>query len=231
MGFKLMTNFNNPFASRNVTEFWRRWHISLSTWLNDYLFNPLVIAKRELGKRGVVYALMITFLISGFWHGAGWTFIIYGALHGIALAFEFLTKKSRKKFSKKVPAGLYNSLSAILTFLYVSFSFIFFRAGTFRNVSAIFYKLFHVSQYGPLSSVIKSMQNGPGRTILNFGIVFFGIIILFLGDYLISSGRMEKLGSQAWLRPLKPALYAVAVILFLSTALFTDVSRFIYFQF
>src|SRR6202000_964301 len=73
MGFTLMKNFNYPFLSVNVTDFWRRWHISLSTWFNDYLFTPVVMAKRSWGKFAVVFGLFITFGISGLWHGAAWT--------------------------------------------------------------------------------------------------------------------------------------------------------------
>ena len=92
-----MKNFDHPFASKSVTEFWRRWHISLSSWFNDYLFTPFVIDKREWGKYSIVFGLLLTFTISGLWHGAGWTFVIFGMLHGTATVIEFLTKKRMKK--------------------------------------------------------------------------------------------------------------------------------------
>ncbi len=141
MGFKLMTNFNMPFFSKGITDFWRRWHISLSTWFNDYLFTPLVIANRDWGKFAVVFALIITFFISGLWHGAGWNFVIFGMLHGLAMVYEFLTKKFRKKMAKAIPAFLYNNLSILLTFLFASFTWIFFRIPTIGDAISIIKKI------------------------------------------------------------------------------------------
>lgn len=141
MGFKLMTNFNTPFFSRSVSEFWRRWHISLSTWFNDYLFTPLIVAWRDWGKFGTVLALLVTFFVSGLWHGAGWTFIVYGLLHGVAISYEFLIRKTRKKWSKTVPGFLYDNLSVLITFLFVSFSWIFFRANSFHDAMSIIHKI------------------------------------------------------------------------------------------
>jgi len=142
MGFKLMTNFNTPFFSTSVTEFWRRWHISLNTWFNDYLFTPTMVANRDWGKFSVVFAIMLTFGVSGLWHGAGWTYIVFGLLHGVAVTYEFLTKKFRKKLSKSVPPIIYNNLSILLTFVYVCLTWIFFRAEKFDDALVIFKHLF-----------------------------------------------------------------------------------------
>jgi D-alanyl-lipoteichoic acid acyltransferase DltB (MBOAT superfamily) len=142
MGFKLMTNFNTPFFSINVTEFWRRWHISLNTWFNDYLFTPVMVAKRDWGKLAVVFALIITFGISGLWHGAGWTYILFGLLHGVAVCYEFLTKKFRKKLARVIPPVIYTNLSIALTFTYVCLTWIFFRANTFNDALEVFKGIF-----------------------------------------------------------------------------------------
>ena len=128
LGIQLMQNFNFPYISKNITEFWRRWHISLSSWLNDYLFTPIAIAKRNWGKWGVVYSMLITFTLIGLWHGAKWTYVIFGLLHGIAVAIEFLTKKWRKKVSNAIPSFVYAIGSIFLTFLFWNFTQIFFRA-------------------------------------------------------------------------------------------------------
>jgi len=160
MGFKLMTNFNAPFQSKNITEFWRRWHISLSTWFNDYLFAPLVLAKRDWGKYGVVFALMITFLISGLWHGAGWNFIIFGGLHGLAISYEFLTKKFRKKMLKATPQLLYNNLSVVLTFLFACFSWVFFRSVSTAQAFEIISKIFHLSLSDHLNLKLNGIEIG-----------------------------------------------------------------------
>jgi D-alanyl-lipoteichoic acid acyltransferase DltB (MBOAT superfamily) len=142
MGFKLMRNFNHPFHSKNITEFWRRWHISLSTWFNDYLFNPFIIAFRDWGKTAVVLGLLITFFISGVWHGAGWNFIVFGLLHGLAMVYEFLTKKQRSRASKKIPSFIYNPVSQVLTFVFLLFAWIFFRAPDFTTASVVVHKIF-----------------------------------------------------------------------------------------
>jgi alginate O-acetyltransferase complex protein AlgI len=141
MGFKLMVNFDKPYQAKNISEFWKRWHISLSTWFNDYLFNPIVTARRDWGKLAVVFAIMCTFLTSGLWHGAAWTFIIWGALHGVALVAFFLTVKLRRKISKSLPENLWDSLGLVVTFIFVCFTFIFFRA---NSVQEAFYIAEHV---------------------------------------------------------------------------------------
>lgn len=103
LGFDLMPNFNRPLFAKSVTEFWRKWHISLSSWFADYFYTPITIGKRSWGKWSAVYAFFLTFIVLGFWHGANWTFIIFGALQGIILTIEFLTRKVRKNLRKKAP--------------------------------------------------------------------------------------------------------------------------------
>ncbi len=141
MGFELMVNFRIPFTSKSISEFWRRWHISLSSWFNDYLFNPVVNAWRNMGNKAIVMGLLLTFMLSGVWHGAGWKFVIYGLLHGIAVSYEFLTKKKRKKIFGKLPVLLNETLSIIFTFSFVAFSWIFFRANNFADAMLIVRKL------------------------------------------------------------------------------------------
>lgn len=136
MGFELMVNFDHPYIARSLSEFWRRWHISLSSWLRDYIYTPIVIKNRYWGIWGAVFALMITFSVSGVWHGASWTFVIWGLLHGVGISIETLTAKFRKKYFKKIPVSFYSMSSLIVTFGFVSFTYIFFRAQT---VSDAFY--------------------------------------------------------------------------------------------
>ncbi len=132
-GFELLTNFRFPFASKSTSEFWRRWHISLSTWFNDYIFNPTVTHLRDWNKKAIVTGIMLTFFLSGFWHGAGWKFIIFGLVYGISISFEFYTKKFRKKAFKIFPQWLNESISQLLTFAFVTWAFIIFRAPTFQD--------------------------------------------------------------------------------------------------
>jgi alginate O-acetyltransferase complex protein AlgI len=158
MGYKLMVNFDRPLSSKSVTEFWRRWHISLSTWFSDYLFNPVVIAVRDWGKWAVVFGLSVTFLISGIWHGAGWKFATYGALHGIAMIYEFLTKKQRKKIFGKMPKWLNGALSKLFTFSFIALAIVFFRAVNMKESFYIIRKFFHVP--AEIIQVIKTHKIG-----------------------------------------------------------------------
>ena len=130
LGFELLSNFQYPYGSQSISEFWKRWHMSLSTWFYDYLFNPMVIALRDWGNRAVAFGVIITFLVSGLWHGAAWHFIGWGLWYGIALAYEALTRKARRKLFKKLPAKLGSFISWGITFSYVCLGYILFRART-----------------------------------------------------------------------------------------------------
>ena len=134
LGIDLIRNFNFPFFSKNVSEFWRRWHISLSSWFNDYIFIPIASNSgwRKLGLKGVCLAIFITFTLCGLWHGANWTFVIYGFLQSFAIVFELLFKKQRTFIFSKLPAWLCSRLSMFITFSYFCFSLIFFRS---RNIT------------------------------------------------------------------------------------------------
>lgn len=132
IGFNLMMNFNNPFQSKTVSEFWNRWHISLSTWFKDYLFYPINIAKRNWGIWAVLYGTMITFLLSGFWHGAGWNFILWGGLNGLFITTEIIFKIKSSKLNK---SAVKKVLGVVYVFVYFSFVQIFFRA---KNISEAF---------------------------------------------------------------------------------------------
>lgn len=229
MGFKLMTNFNHPFISTKVTEFWRRWHISLSTWLNDYLFTPIVIARRDWGKAGIVFALFFTFFISGIWHGAGWTFIIYGILNGIAVIYEFLTNKTRKKLSKKIPAVLYRNVSIVLTFVYMCFTWVFFRS---QHIHTAFYIIKTIcAATGNIfrGSFAQWKMGAVGMNGSNLLLCF----ILIIGLLLIEKAQerfdiMKRfLASPAYIRW---PLYLGFVLLIMAFGVF-EKSQFIYFQF
>ena len=127
VGITLMENFNLPFISKNITEFWRRWHISLSTWLRDYLYTPIMFKRKKWGKKAIIYSLFITFFICGLWHGPKWTYVVFGVLQGIALTGELLLAKQRKKWAENLPKAVYSYSSMILTFLFMLVCFMFFR--------------------------------------------------------------------------------------------------------
>jgi alginate O-acetyltransferase complex protein AlgI len=114
LGYDLQKNFNLPFSAKSVVEFWRRWHMSLSTWFNDYFYTPLVIKMRDLGKWSVVFASMLTFLILGLWHGPNWTYVIFGGIQGFLLLLNFLQQ------NKENASGiLYRRRSTVSLVLYM----------------------------------------------------------------------------------------------------------------
>ena len=135
MGFNLMENFNAPYLATSVTDFWRRWHISLSTWFRDYLYIPLGGNRKGKGRKYL--NLLITFTVSGLWHGADWTFVFWGFLHGIYLVIENLLKpfvrKVNAKFNVAVSSGGYLFCRMLVTFVLVDFAWIFFRADSMRQ--------------------------------------------------------------------------------------------------
>jgi len=135
LGFRLMDNFRRPYFARTVGEFWHRWHISLSTWFRDYVYIPL--GGNRVGHVRLYFNLIVTFVVSGLWHGANWTFLCWGALHGLFVCLERLLGLGSRRFSR---AG--RLLQTLATFLLVSFAWILFRADSVSDfiwiVSGIF---------------------------------------------------------------------------------------------
>jgi alginate O-acetyltransferase complex protein AlgI len=127
-GIKLTENFDRPFSSSSVSEFWRRWHISLISWFSNYIYYPLTFRLRKYGKVAVITGIGTTFLLSGMWHGLGMTFFVWSLLHATYLSFEVLTRQFRSGLSARIPPSLYTPVSILLTFALVCFSNIFFRA-------------------------------------------------------------------------------------------------------
>ena len=135
LGYDFAVNFNLPYISRSVTEFWRRWHISLSGWLKDYLYIPLGGNRR--GKSRQLINLMITMLLGGLWHGANWTFVFWGGLNGLALCVEKIFP------SRRNATGVFiNVLKIIAVFSFISFTWIFFRAENFNDAWAVIRGIF-----------------------------------------------------------------------------------------
>lgn len=141
LGIKLPPNFNAPYAAVNIADFWRRWHITLSNWLRDYLYFSLP-GLRSKWKIFTYWNLFITMVLGGLWHGASWTFVIWGALHGLGLAVQHFwrTKRGNKKAE-----GAWKAFNIFVTFQYVCFAWIFFRAVNWENAYAI------LSRIGSLS--------------------------------------------------------------------------------
>jgi D-alanyl-lipoteichoic acid acyltransferase DltB (MBOAT superfamily) len=138
-GIDLPTNFVRPYFAKTVTEFWRRWHISLTTWFRDYIYFPL--GGNRVSKLRWMANTMIVFVVSGLWHGAAYTFLIWGALHGVCMIVERQVYGARmKQISNRL--SLLNALRILITFSIVSFAWIFFRAPTLSDATFMIGKIF-----------------------------------------------------------------------------------------
>ncbi len=130
-GLKVQENFDWPLLQPSINEFWRRWHMSLVSWLRDYLFTPLTVKHRRWGKGAQVYASIVVFTLCGLWHGAGWGFIAWGFLHGLALSLDLLTRDWRRRLVANRPLldAAMTGAGVLVTFAFVTFTILFFRAG------------------------------------------------------------------------------------------------------
>ncbi len=128
LGIEIINNFDKPFYSKSITEFWRRWHISMSSWFNTHIFNPIVIKFRNWSNFAVFLGLFLTFAFAGIWHGANWKYLVFGVLHGLAVIIEHFTKKKRKKMYSKVPVFINTSISKFYVLIFLLFTWTFFRA-------------------------------------------------------------------------------------------------------
>lgn len=170
-GFKIPPNFDSPYQSSNITEFWRRWHISLSSWLRDYLYIPL--GGNRKGKVRQYINLGLTMLIGGFWHGASWNFIFWGGLHGAALAIDKVRIDWLKKKGGGTGSGLLKFFGVLFTFHFVCFCWVFFKAATFHDSWALLHQVFYDFQPG----VWLELYNGYTAV---FWIMLLGFVLHFL---------------------------------------------------
>lgn len=221
-GFNIMQNFNFPYFSRDIAEFWRRWHISLSTWFRDYLYIPLG------GSRGGVWMKVrntfIIFIVSGFWHGANWTFIVWGALNALFFLPLLLTKNNRKNLDTVAQGRRFPTfkefLKMLLTFGLTVFAWIFFRAENINHAFA------YIS--GIFSSTLFSIPRQFGGIDALITIALTALFILVEWNGRNDKYAIEKFGLK-WNRLLRWALYYAIVITIFTFA--GKQQEFIYFQF
>ncbi len=220
MGFNLMTNFNRPYFARSISEFWKRWHISLSSWFRDYLYISLGGNRVKVPR--MYFNLFFVFLISGLWHGADWTFIIWGALNGIYLIFALFTDKVRSKINQKIyldhSPRLHNFIQIIFTFFLSCFAWIFFRANSTHDAFQIIGNIMKFK--GPL------YIGTPSVLIFSIMAIIFLIISEIKKEYFDSKLAFFH-HQNAWVRHLS---YAGIILFILLFGVF-DGGQFIYFQF
>jgi len=251
LGFNLMINFRQPYFSRSITEFWRRWHISLSTWLKDYLYIPLGGSRK--GKVRRYTNLLITFLISGLWHGAAWHFVAWGALHGIFQIIGRSTAPLRNTICLKVglseESRLRKAIQVCVTFALVCFAWVFFRANTITDAFIITAKLTKfpaelagytrgLSGNGIIGTMRNAFQLGidvdnpiQGFGLLNFGLSGILIAILIINDVLMRKTPDETILRQKPLVLRWAGYYALIFTIFLNFNWSSEASQFIYFTF
>lgn len=214
MGFRLMTNFNRPYFATNIGTFWSRWHISLSTWFKDYLYIPL--GGNRVSKGRNYFNLFITFFISGIWHGANFTFMIWGALHGFYLVVEKYLGLAKEK--EKSSLGIRNGLKILFTFILVNFAWIFFRANSLSDAWVIISKIFTEIN----TPLFTRWEVFAGATIAL--IIFF---VKEISEEFLPQKFSFPDNSLTWVRLSAYTLLISVIILF---GVF-DASSFIYFQF
>lgn len=232
MGFDIMENFRQPYHSASVSEFWKRWHISLSTWFKDYFYIPL--GGNRVVKWRWYYNIILVFLVSGLWHGANWTFIAWGALHGFYMLFAISTRLMRERVANmmglnKVPK-LFKIFKIFITFSLVCFGWVFFRANNISDALFIVSRLFVgwqvVLEFGKLKHLILSL----GLNKYQFFIAIASIAIMeFVHLLQRQYGSMRGLISKQPIFLRWTAYYGLILGLFLFGEL--NVQQFIYFQF
>jgi D-alanyl-lipoteichoic acid acyltransferase DltB (MBOAT superfamily) len=236
MGFDLMENFRQPFFARSVREFWARWHISLSTWFRDYLYIPLGGSRVPFPRQ--LLNLFIVFLVSGLWHGASWTFIIWGGLHGLYVVAEALWAHLRQpatgseaaphQASQTISQRWLHPLQIGGTFALVCFAFIFFRANSFSDAAHIVSHLFAFGQPGGLTDpFVAGLLSSQLEFVLSFGLIGLLLTVDAL-DARYGLNNLFHLSPTAlrWV-----VYYCVGAAILFSGLYGSGAQEFIYFQF
>ena len=219
-GMDLLKNFSFPYFSRDIAEFWRRWHISLSSWFRDYLYIPLGGSKGGLGKK--IRNTFIIFLVSGFWHGANWTFIIWGALNALYFMPLLISKSNRKNLETVAEGKLFPTIrelfGMVTTFILVVFGWIFFRANDVTHAWNYIKGIF-------TDDLLKAPKLPDEANVVVFFVIFL-LVIEWLGRE--SNFALEKFGLR-WYRPIRWFFYSFLLLCVI--VLSGKEQAFIYFQF
>lgn len=226
LGFNITKNFNYPFFAQNIADYWRRWHMSLTTWLTEYVFTPLSITFRDYGKGGLIMAILINFIICGIWHGANWTFVLFGVIHGLYF-IPLILKDALFKKTKNASTGILPTFkeagNMLATFGLVVFAEIMFRADSITHAWGFYKHLFSLSIF---SKPVLSNLMTTG-TCISF------MLIMILAEWL---QRKKDHALQFGARLTTAQFYyATAAVSLLIWAILiwsvTDNKSFIYFQF
>ena len=234
MGFELMENFDTPYFATSIKDFWRRWHISLSTWFRDYLYIPM--GGNRKGKFRKYFNLMVTFFVSGLWHGASWNYVVWGGLHGFYQVIGEVTEPVRKKLTKvmKVNTEVFSyKLGQILfTFSLTTLTWVFFRAETIEEALYFFKRMFTV--WNPWVFFNEGLYKfGLDRVEVN--ILFSALVVMLLVELLkyikkevVSDFLMKQ---NLWFRWIIVIALVISCVVYGEYGINFDSNQFIYFQF
>ena len=226
LGIDLITNFRTPYFSRDIADFWRRWHISLSSWFRDYVYIPLGGSKVSLSKS--IRNIFIIFILSGFWHGANWTFIFWGALNALYFIPSFLMKKNRKYIDNNAQSNFLSKIKELvdilITFGLTTFAWIFFRSNSLRDAIQYIKGVFRYSDFFKVHSA-KTYE-------LSIKPLLFYIVIFLIIEWYYKNEKnvFTKLHGTKWSRGLKYVFYFLTVVSIL-LSIKNEATSFIYFQF
>lgn len=232
MGYRLMDNFNRPYFSKSIAEFWKRWHISLSTWFKDYLYIPLGGNRCSLFRW--LMNLLIVFIVSGLWHGAAWTFVVWGALHGCYLIIEVLISRTKHgvplRWRHILFPSTHRAVKVFITFHLVLVSWVFFRANSLSDALIIFRSMgdFHLSSWHP-SVVFQQYLAKPALGSWELIIAFVSIGVMEGVHLLQRHGQMRHFLNNypVWVR--WPIYYGLMLGILLFGKFGSN--AFVYFQF
>jgi len=220
LGFKITRNFNYPFFAQNIADFWRRWHISLTSWLTDYVFMPLSVYFRDYGKSGLILAILINFTLIGAWHGANWTFVFFGFLNGCF----YIPLVLRGTLNKKKKAGGQSALKAFANmagmFILLMFTFLIFRADSLSQAFDYYGKLFSSSLFSGFVITEK----------LNTAVILLCIAIMLLAEWLQRDKQHALQIDAIKIFPVRALIYFGLIFVILSFNA-TKNADFIYFKF
>jgi alginate O-acetyltransferase complex protein AlgI len=232
MGYKLINNFNRPYFAISIADYWKRWHISLSSWLTDYVYTPLTRTKAIKMKWYylMLLSLFITFVVSGFWHGAQWTFVVWGVLHGTYMITSMLTQKWRRKVNQSLGLDrrprLHNVLRVMFTFCLVCFAYIWFQAASVAD--AVYISTHLHTGWG---HAVASAKDFLDDRYAELAFALYGIAVVMIADTLAAKGDIvERLVARP-ARVRWAVYYTTAVSIILLGAFYDTQQKFIYFQF
>ncbi len=225
MGFRLMRNFDSPYLSGTVSGFWRRWHISLSGWFRDYVYFPLGGSRVSLPRW--MLNNMVVFLLSGLWHGADWTFVIWGALNGLYIVIGKLTAPARGAIWARTgmeKSRLREACGVVCTFVPITFAWLFFRANDTASLTLILGRLFTCFEFGSLLKLIKQVNGRECAMML-------ALVAALMGIELAAKKRDIKAALFASPLPVRWAVYIGLLFLLILFGKYNESPAFIYFQF